>query len=191
MLIRRVRLTPDQISADARSRRRRTLHPDQRALPLEETRRTATRSTATAFIVTDLDVVHPRTGASRSSTGYRHRTTIENVFRDSKHGAGTAAPALRATTRSTPPWMWGALLAAATAGWLHQLTASAATTTPASLAGHGVDGGKAMIATLRRRIVAVPGRVVRHARSLTLRLPPGDHLVGEILTRTRALSAPG
>ncbi|MGH3591087.1 MAG: hypothetical protein ACRDRF_08670, partial [Pseudonocardiaceae bacterium] len=36
LLIRRVRLTPDQVSADPRSRRRRTLHPDQRALPIAE-----------------------------------------------------------------------------------------------------------------------------------------------------------
>ncbi len=35
-LIRRVRLDPEQISADPRSRRRRTLHPDQRALPIAE-----------------------------------------------------------------------------------------------------------------------------------------------------------
>jgi hypothetical protein len=36
LLIRRVRLAPAQISADPRSRRRRTLHPDQRALPIAE-----------------------------------------------------------------------------------------------------------------------------------------------------------
>jgi hypothetical protein len=36
LLIRRVRLDTDQISADPRARRRRTLHPDQRALPLDE-----------------------------------------------------------------------------------------------------------------------------------------------------------
>lgn len=36
LLIRRVRLTPEQVSADPRSRRRRTLHPDQRVLPLDE-----------------------------------------------------------------------------------------------------------------------------------------------------------
>jgi hypothetical protein len=36
LLIRRVRLDISQVSADPRSRRRRTLHPDQRALPLEE-----------------------------------------------------------------------------------------------------------------------------------------------------------
>jgi len=36
LLIRRVRLDPGQVSADPRSRRRRTLHPDQRALPFPE-----------------------------------------------------------------------------------------------------------------------------------------------------------
>lgn len=36
LVIRRVRLDPDQVSADPRSRRRRTLHPDQRALPFLE-----------------------------------------------------------------------------------------------------------------------------------------------------------
>ena len=36
LLIRRVLLDPAQVSADPRSRRRRTLHPDQRALPIPE-----------------------------------------------------------------------------------------------------------------------------------------------------------
>jgi hypothetical protein len=36
LLIRRVRLDPGQVSADPRSWRRRTLHPDQRALPFPE-----------------------------------------------------------------------------------------------------------------------------------------------------------
>ncbi|MGH3818523.1 MAG: hypothetical protein ACRDRE_12305, partial [Pseudonocardiaceae bacterium] len=36
LLIRRVRLAPEQVSADPRSRRRRTLHPGQRALPIAE-----------------------------------------------------------------------------------------------------------------------------------------------------------
>ncbi len=36
LLIRRVRLDASEVSTDPRSRRRRTLHPDQRALPLTE-----------------------------------------------------------------------------------------------------------------------------------------------------------
>jgi hypothetical protein len=51
-------------------------------------------------------------------------------------------------------WMWGALLAATMAAWLHQLTAT--TVGEDILAGHGVRGGKAMIATLRWRLIAIP-----------------------------------
>ena len=84
--------------------------------------------------------------------------------------------------------MWGALLAATIAGWLHQLTA---TTRPdGTLTGHGVRDGKAMIATLRWRLVAVPGRLLRHARGLTLRLPPGQYLLAEVLARLRAPPTP-
>jgi hypothetical protein len=84
--------------------------------------------------------------------------------------------------------MWGALLAASMAAWLHQLTA--ATSGETILAGHGVRGGKAMIETLRWRLIAVPGRLIRHAGHLILRLPPGEHLLAEILARLRALPAP-
>ena len=70
--------------------------------------------------------------------------------------------------------MWGALLAASMAAWLHQLTAR--TVGQDILAGHGVRGGKAMIATLRWRLIAIPGRLIRHARHLILRLPPGHSL---------------
>ena len=117
---------------------------------------------------------------------HRHRTTVENIFRDSKHGA-----ALRHLPSGYPrvnmAWMWGALLAACMAGWLHQLTA--VTAGEEMLAGHGVRGGKAMIATLRWRLIAIPGRLIRHSGQLILRLPTGCHLLAEILARLRALPA--
>jgi len=53
-----------------------------------------------------------------------------------------------------------------------------------------VRGGKAMIATLRWRLISVPGRLTRHARHLTLRLPPGHSLLPEVLARLRNLPAP-
>ena len=84
--------------------------------------------------------------------------------------------------------MWGALLAASIAAWLHQLTA--VTAGQDIVHGHGVRGGKAMFATLRWRRFAVPGRLIRHARHLTLRLPPGHSLLPEILARLRELPAP-
>ena len=69
---------------------------------------------------------------------------LENIFRDSK---------LAAAPRHLPSgypqvnlaWMWGALLAASMAVSLHQLTAR--TAGEDILDGHGVRGGKAMIAT--------------------------------------------
>ena len=187
--IRRVRLDVDggQVSPDPRARRRRTLHPDQRALPLPEL--TALAATdpvyGYSFIVTNLDV---STGAQAAAVEhwYRHRTSIENLFRDAKHGA-----ALRHLPSGHPEvnraWMWGALLAAGLTGWLHQLTAI--TKPDGGLAGHGVCEGQAMIATLRHRLIRVPARLVHHAGALILRLPPGYELLDEVLTRIRTLPA--
>jgi hypothetical protein len=184
LLIRRVLLDPEQVSADPRSRRRRTLHPDQRALPFDELAG-AGAIYAYSFILTNLDVSSPDKAVA-AEHWYRHRTTVENIFRDSKLGA-----ALRHLPSGYPQinlaWMWGALLAAAMAAWLHQLTAI--TAGEDIVAGHGVRGGKAMIATLRWRLIAVPGRLIRHARHLVLRLPPGHYLLPEILARLRDLPA--
>jgi hypothetical protein len=194
LLIRRVRLDADQISTDPRSRRRRTLHPDQRALPFAELAE-ADAVYGYSFILTNLDVATPSKAAAVEHW-YRHRTEIENVFRDAKHGA-----ALRhlpsGYTEVNTAWMWGALLATSLAGWLHQLTAThpdpadpADPDTPASLVGLGVRGGKAMIATLRHRLIAIPGRLTHHAGQLILRLPPGQDLLAEVLARLRTLPQP-
>ena len=184
LLIRRTRLDAEQVSADPRSRRRRTLHPDQRALPLEELAE-AEGIYAYSFILTNHDVSSPARAAAVEHW-YRHRTSIENVFRDSKLGA-----ALRhlpsGYEQVNTAWMWGALIAADIAAWLHQLTAT--TGTGGVLAGHGTGDGKAMIATLRHRLINVPARLVRHAGGLVLRLPPGNDLLAEILARLRALPA--
>ena len=185
LLIRRVALDPAQVSADPRSRRRRTLHPDQRALPLPELA-AQPAIYAYSFILTSLDVSTPARAVA-AEHWYRHRTSIENLFRDSKLGA-----ALRHLPSGYPQvnlaWMWGALLAASMAAWLHQLTGTALGED--IVHGHGVRGGKAMIATLRWRLIAVPGRLVRHARHLVLRLPPGHGLLHEVLARLRDLPAP-
>jgi hypothetical protein len=184
LLIRRVLLNPAQVSAGLRSRRRRTLHPDQRALPFPELAG-AGPVCACSFILTNLDVSSPDKAVA-AEHWYRHRTTVENLFRDSKLGA-----ALRHLPSGYPQvnlaWMGGGLLAATMAAWLHQLTAT--TAGEDIVHGHGVRGGKAMIATLRWRLIAVPGRLIRHARHLTLRLPPGHGLLPEVLARLRALPA--
>jgi hypothetical protein len=186
LLIRRVRLDVDggQVSADPRARRRRTLHPDQRALPLAGLAE-LDAVYGYSFIVTNLDVSTSEQAVAVEHW-YRHRTSIENLFRDAKHGAALRhLPSGHAEVNRA--WMWGALLGVTLTGWLHQLTA---TTTPdGALAGHGVRDGQAMIATLRHRLIRVPARLVHHAGALILRLPPGYELLEEILTRIRALPA--
>ncbi len=185
LLIRRVALASEQISTDPRSRRRRTLHPDQRALPWDELAGTDAVY-GYSFILTNLDVSTPAQAAAVEHW-YRHRTTIENIFRDAKHGA-----ALRhlpsGYVEINTAWMWGALIATSIGGWLHQLTATPDPHGP-GLLGWGVREGKAMIATLRHRLIRVPARLIRHAAALILRLPPGHQLLTEILTRLRALPA--
>jgi Transposase DDE domain group 1 len=204
LLIRRVHLDVSQISTDPRARRRRTLHPDQRALPLEELAE-ADAVYGYSFILTNHDVSTPARAAAVEHW-YRHRTEIENIFRDSKHGA-----ALRHLPSGyievNTAWMWGALLATTIAGWLHQLIATSPTpddpdpkddqdpeddadpypSTPEPLAGLGVRDGKAMIATLRHRLLCIPGRLIHHAGQLILRLPPGHQLLPVVLARLRAL----
>jgi hypothetical protein len=182
LLIRRVRLDISQVSADPRSRRRKTLHPDQRVLPLEELG-DADAIYGYSFILTNLDVSTPDKAAAVEQW-YRHRTSIENLFRDSKHGA-----ALRHLPSGYPEvntaWMWGALLAASMAAWLHQLTATENPT--GQLSGWGARDGKAMIATLRHRLIRVPARLIFQAGQPILHPPPGHDLLAEILARLRKL----
>jgi hypothetical protein len=184
LLIRRVRLDPTQVSTDPRSRRRRTLRPDQRVLPIAELA-DADAIYGYSFILTNLDVSTPDK-AAQVEHWYRHRTSIENLFRDSKHGA-----ALRhlpsGYVEVNTAWMWGALLAASMAAWLHQLTATPGPT--GQLRGWGARDGKAMIATLRHRLIRVPARLVSQTGQPILRPPPGHHLLAEILARLRKLPA--
>jgi hypothetical protein len=74
-------LDPAQVSADPRSRRRRTLHPDQRALSIPELAHVGAIY-AYSFILTSPDV-STLGNAVAVEHSYRHRTTVENLFRAS------------------------------------------------------------------------------------------------------------
>jgi hypothetical protein len=89
LLIRRVLLDPQQVSADPRSRRRRTLHPDQRALPIPELAG-AEAIYAYSFILTNLDVTAPDKAAAVEHW-YRHRTTVETSKPQCCHNRGWSA----------------------------------------------------------------------------------------------------
>jgi hypothetical protein len=75
LLIRRVRLDPAQVSADPRSRRRRTLHPAQRDMLFPDLAQQPAVY-AYSFILTNLDVTAPDKAAA-AEHWYRHRTTVE------------------------------------------------------------------------------------------------------------------
>jgi len=74
--------------------------------------------------------------------------------------------------------MWAAILA----GWLSTLLQT--------LTGFDQRAGRAHGDRLRHELINIPGRVVRHAGALTLRLPPGrDQHLTAALARLRALPA--
>ena len=173
-LIRRVRHDATAISADPRARRRKTIPADQLALALGGD---VEQVWAYSFIVTNLDITTPD-NARRVECWYRHRTDIEDRIRDAKHGA--ALRHLPSGSRAVnTAWMWGALLAVNLSAWLHELAGL----------DRGNGYGRAHLARLRRELICVPGRVIRHARRTILRLPPGHNLLAEALARLRTIRA--
>jgi hypothetical protein len=176
-IVRRVRVDAEAISADPRSRRRRTIDPDQLALALDGT---ATHAYAVSFIVTNI----PANDAPGDTTGhgapiieveawFRRRTDIEDRIRDAKLGAGLRhLPSGQVGVNRV--WTWAALIAGNLSVLLQALT--------------GIDEtGRAHAPRLRHQLLRVPARLIRHGRSLTLRLPPGEHLLPTVLTRIREL----
>ena len=172
-IVRRVRVDAEAISSDSRSRRRRTLDPDQLALALDGT---ATHAYAVSFIVTNIPTYpDPTTGETVRDVEawFRRRTDIEDRIREAKLGAALRRlPSGHAGINRV--WMWAALIAGNLSVLLQALT--------------GIDEhGRAHAARLRHELLCVPARLVRHGRTLTLRLPPGEHLLPVVLTRIRAL----
>lgn len=172
-IVRRVRVEAEQVSADPRSRRRRTIDPLQLALALEGT---ATHAYAVSFIVTNIPTFdQPDNGQTVTDVEawFRRRTDIEDRIREAKLGA-----ALRHLPSGHPRvntvWMWAALLAGNLSTLLQALT--------------GIDKhGRAHGARLRHDLLCVPARLIHHGRRLTLRLPPGDQLLPTVLARIRGL----
>jgi hypothetical protein len=167
----------EAISADPRSRRRRTIDKAQLALALEGT---ATHAYAVSFIVTNIPT-NDRAGdtAGHAETifeveaWFRRRTDIEDRIREAKLGAALRKLPSGDQAVNTV-WMWTALLAGNLSVLLQALT--------------GTDEhGRSHAARLRHELLCVPARLVGHQRRLTLQLPPGDHLLPIVLTRIREL----
>jgi len=173
-IVRRVKVPTEQLSADPRSRRRRTVDKDQLALALDGN---LDHVWAVSFIVTNIPADHGDLVGLEA--WFRNRTSIEERFREGKHGAGlNHLPSADANVNSV--WTWAGLLAGAMSVMLQALTGLTSR-----------DGaGRMRIVTLRQQLLAIPGRLTSHARAHGLRLQPQQRLLGRVLTRLRALPAP-
>jgi hypothetical protein len=166
-VVRRVALDAKRLSADPRSRRWRTVDPAQRAAARAGT---LDRVYGYTVILTSLP-----DDPAVIEAWFRRRADIEDRIRDAK--LGYALRHLPSGSQAVNRvWLWAALLALNLSAWIQAL-------------GLGAPG-RAHAKRLRRELVCVPGRVVRHARRTVLRLPPhAHHLVGAY-ARLQALPDP-
>ena len=167
-VVRRVRIERDELKADPRSRRRRTIDPNQ--LALLEDGETAF-AYAYSFILTNLDWE-----AVEIESWFRMRALVEEKIKDAKLGAALRhlPSGYEAVNRT---WMWSAFLALNISTWLQSLC--------------GLDTGpqgRAHAKRLRRELIAVPARVLRHARLLVVRVAP-EHRSGVFADAWAALGA--
>jgi hypothetical protein len=161
LIVRRVALRAGDVSPHTRSRRRRTLHPEQLAL-LEAGEDTGALY-GYSFILTDRGE-----DAVWIEHHHRHRAQIEERIREAKLGA-----ALRnlpsGDINANRVWLFCSLLALNLAALVCDLSplAGASGSAPA-----GAPLRRAA-KTLRRLLFAVPARVIRSGRRTILRLPAG------------------
>lgn len=171
-VVRRVKVRATDVSTDPRARRRRTIPKGQLALALDGL---VEHVYAYSFIATNLDVSTPAKAVAVEAW-HRMRTDIEDRIRDAKHGAALRHLPSGSRAANTV-WMWGALLAVNLSAWLQELAGLDT----------GDGRGRAHLGTLRHRLLNVPARLVRHAGQVTLRLPPGQQLLAQVLARLRRL----
>ena len=152
-ICRRVKLSPEEVSRDARSRRRRTIDPEQLALfeagevvPIY----------AYSFIITNLDW-----DICEIEAWSRERALVEETIKGSKYGAPLVhMPSGYETVNAL--WAWSAFIAMNISSWLQALT------------GHDRKSGRAHGKRLRRELICVAARVSRHARDIVVRPAPED-----------------
>jgi hypothetical protein len=141
-------VTPGELRADPRSRRRRTIRPDQLALALDGE---ATDIYAYSFICTNLDGP-----AETLEYWFRERAWIEERHRDSKLGYGLIhLPSGK--YRVNQAWVWSAYLAT---------NLSVFTQTLGRVDTNGV---RSHAKRARRELFCLPARVLTHARAVVVR----------------------
>lgn len=170
-IARRTRIPVDLVPS-ARARKRRTIPKGQLALALGGH---VEHVYGYSFILTNLDVATDE-DLAMLEWWYRHRTDIEALNRDAKHGAALRHLPSKYHAVNTV-WMWAALLACAITAWLHELTGIDA----------GNGRGRRTLTRLRRELINTPARITRRAGAILLRLPPGEQLLATVLPRLQHL----
>ena len=163
-ICRRVMVTADDLSADSRSRRRRTIDPNQLAL-LEAG--VGAHAWAYSFIITNL----PGTPVEIEAW-FRKRALIEETIKDSKLGLALRHMPSGDQNVNTM-WMWAALLAVNISSWLQALTGH--DTAPDPLSRRKRRRGRVHGKRLRRDLICVPARITTHAGRTKMHCSPEDH----------------
>jgi hypothetical protein len=171
-IARRTRIPVELMPTDPRARKLRTIDKAQQALALQGK---LDYVYGYSYILTNLDVSTP-TKLVEVEHWYRHRTDIEALNKDAKHGAALRHLPSGDRTVNTV-WMWSALLACAISNWIQEIT--------------GIDDrrGRARrtVARMRRELFNIPARVTRTNRAPTLQPPPDAGLLTVVLTRLQTL----
>lgn len=152
-IVRRVRVDASEVRADPRSRRRRTMAPDQLRMALGGG---VEHLYAYSFIVTNLV-----DDAVAVEAWFRDRALVEERLKEAKLGMALRhLPSGYAAVNAV--WMWAAFLALNLSVFCQSLA--------------GVDTkGRAHAKRARRELFVLPARVLRHARRTVLRLAPSHH----------------
>lgn len=150
LIVRRVEIKASDLPS-IKGRRRRTIPKEQLRLAAEAR---LGKVYCYSAIVTDLE------GAAVDiEAWHRNRVSIEELFKDAKHGHGLAHLPM-GRRQPNAAWMQVCLLAVNLSSMLQQV------------AGHSV---RAHAKRLRSELLCIPARVVRSGRQVILRFAPGAH----------------
>jgi len=184
LIVRRVPVTAAEVQATSpRARRRKTIPPEQLQMVLDGE---LDSTFAYSFIVTDIPAEEMTT--AQVEHFHRQRAQIEERFKDAKLGQALRhLPSGKLAANRL--WLACSLLALNLCAWVCDIS-------PAAGASGQADDKDTPLRrhakTLRRILFCVPGRIVRTARRLIVRLPEGfPHYELFNATYHAALALPG
>jgi Transposase DDE domain group 1 len=184
LIVRRVPVTAEKLrSGSPKARRRKTIPPDQLQIVLDGQ---LDSTNAYSFIVTD--VPHEEMGTAEVERFHRQRAQIEERFNDAKLGH-----ALRhlpsGNLAANRLWLCCCLLALNLSALICDLSPAAAASGQAT---NKRTPKRRHAQTLRRILFCTPGRIVRTARRIIVRLADGfPHFETFNATYQAALALPG